>query len=258
MVTQTYTTYIHTTPERLWDALTTPEQTVRYFDFMEGFMAVESTWVPGSPVTYRVGGTPQIEGRVLEVERPTRLITSFSLLYYPEEERDTQSRMAWEITPMGEVCKLTATWSGQQAEGPTARDVAICTPSILANLKVLLETGRPRLIKEIVFDCADPATLSAFWAAATGYVIQGPEPTPDDGFVAIADPLGVGPELAFQRVPEAKIAKNRVHFDLRVDDPAAEIERLLALGARRAPGFPQSKTIAVLLDPEGNEFCVAG
>ncbi len=62
----------------------------------------------------------------------------------------------------------------------------------------------------------------------------------------------MGPELAFQRVPETKIGKYQVHFDLRVGDPAAEIERLLALGARRAPGFPDG----VLLDPEGNEFRV--
>ncbi|MBA2362104.1 MAG: SRPBCC domain-containing protein [Chloroflexia bacterium] len=254
MANQTYTAYMHTTPERLWDALTTPEQTVRYFDFMEGFMAVDSSWTPGSPVTYRVGEVAQIEGRVIEVERPARLVTGFSLLYYPEEERDTPSRMVWEIAPIGEVCNLTVTWSGEEAAGQTARDIGICMPSILANLKILLETGRPRLIKEIVFDCADPARLSVFWAAATGYVMQGPPPTPEDNFVATADPHGVGPELAFQRVPEHKVVKNRVHFDLRVDDPATEIERLLTLGARRAHGYPHG----VLLDPEGNEFCVGG
>ncbi len=219
-------------------------------------MAVESTWVPGSPVTYRVGGTRQIEGRVLDVERPTLLITSFTLLYYPEEERDAQSRMSWEITPMGEVCKLTAMWSGQQAEGPTARDVTICTPSIMANLKVLLETGRPRLIKEIVFDCADPARLSAFWAAATRYVMQGPPPTGLRGRPhRHRGPAWRGPGAG---VPaRAGDESWEEPSPLRPPRGRSRGRDRAAASTGCAPGAGLSRP-GVLLDPEGNEFCVVG
>ncbi len=54
--THAYTTYIHTTAADLWTALTTPDATRRYFDFMEGFMAVDSAWLPGAPITYRAQG----------------------------------------------------------------------------------------------------------------------------------------------------------------------------------------------------------
>ena len=252
-----FTVYIRTTPERLWEALTSPELTRRYFDFMEGFMSVESEWAPGSPVVWRTAdGAAQIEGRVLEVVPPIRLVTTFCLLYYPEERRDPPSRLSWEIERLGEVCKLLVGHEGAGSGTETDRDVAVCMPSILNNLRVLLETGKPRLIKAIVVDCERPAALARFWAAAAGYVMQGEEPAAEDFFVGLADPLGVGPELGFQRASEGKTGKNRLHLDLHVADAAAEVERLLALGARRAPGYPQGEGHWVLLDPEGNEFCV--
>jgi uncharacterized protein YndB with AHSA1/START domain len=255
-----YRTYIRTTPERLWEALTAPELTRRYFDFMEGFMAVESHWTPGSAVTYRTeaGGQAQIEGYVLEVQPPARLVTSFALRYDPEVLQDRPSRLSWEVDRLDEDCRLTVTHGDVEGETRTARDVSACMPSILGNLKVLLETGRPRLVKAVVVDCASPATLGTFWAAATGYVLQGPQPAPEDPFVGLADPRGEGPELGFQRVPEPKSGKNRLHLDLHVADVPAEVARLEALGARKAPGFPQSDTWVVMLDPEGNEFCVGG
>lgn len=253
-----YAAYIRATPEQLWTAITTPAWTRRYLDFMEGFMEVESAWAPGAPVQYRTGGVIQIEGEVLDVSPPTRLVTTVHLLYDEERKREPSTRLSWVIEPMGEVCKLSV-HHDEAADSPhTAEDVAICIPSILSNLRIVLETGKPRLIKEIVFDCADPARLSTFWAAAMGYVFQGPLPAPGDPFIATADPRGVGPELAFVRVPEPKTAKNRLHFDLRVDDPAAEVLRLLSLGASRSPGYPEGEDGAVLLDPEGNEFCVRG
>jgi len=248
-----YTTYIHTTPDRLWAALTTPALTRRYVDLVEGFMAVDSTWEPGAPIAYRTDdGQAQIEGHILAVEAPAHLSTQLSLRYDPDVRRDRPSRLTWDIVPMGEVCRLTVVHDEVDGETASARDIAACMPAILGNLKLVLETGRPRLIKEIVFDCASPETLAVFWAAATGYVRQ----AQNDDFIALADPLAIGPELAFARVPEAKTVKNRVHFDLHVADVPAEAARLVALGASEVPGYPQSEERMVLSDPEGNEFCL--
>jgi hypothetical protein len=138
---------------------------------------------------------------------------------------------------------------------------------------------------QVTFDCADPAALAAFWAEALGYVLQ----PPPEGFEswdaaldawgvpgdqrndrsAILDPEGAGPRYFFQRVPEGKTAKNRLHLDvraapgLREDErmTALEVEcdRLVALGARRLERFEPGGISAghlVMQDPEGNEFCL--
>ena len=130
---------------------------------------------------------------------------------------------------------------------------------------------------QVVFDAADPHALVRFWAAAVRYDLEDHSPVVAqlltggqimDGDVvdvegrqvfrdlaACSDPEGTGPRLLFQRVPEGKTAKNRVHLDLRADDLAAEIARLQELGA--VVGEVQSSEHVVLLqDPEGNEFCV--
>lgn len=254
MTEYTYTAYIHTTPEQLWTGLTSPAFTRYYFDLMVGFMTVDSDWRPGARVVYRTDdGQAQIEGHVLAVEPPHRLVMSLSLRYDPEVQQDRPSRLSWEITPMGEICKLSVVHDDVDGETRTIQDVSICMPSILSNLKILLETGKPRLIKAIVIDCAVPARLASFWAAAMGYVMQGPSPTVDDDFVGIADPQGVEPELGFQRVPEPKLVKNRLHLDLHVVDRAAETDRLVALGAQIVHEF---EGWTVMSDPEGNEFCI--
>lgn len=119
-------------------------------------------------------------------------------------------------------------------------------------------------------DAADPQRLAAFWALALAYV---PEPGYDDeDGASIVDPDGRGPAIGFLRVPEAKTAKNRMHVDVRVaGEPPwdmAERERLIRgtvaslvrAGARRVReesyGGPHLGHV-VMLDPEGNEFCVA-
>jgi len=123
-------------------------------------------------------------------------------------------------------------------------------------------------IGDMVFDCRHPASLARFWAAALdGYDVapyddaertrlaaMGVNDIEDDPTVLVEAP-GVSPRLFFQRVPESKVAKNRVHLDLRADDPDGEAERLIALGATRAAVQPDDSFI-VLQDPEGNELCV--
>jgi catechol 2,3-dioxygenase-like lactoylglutathione lyase family enzyme len=124
-------------------------------------------------------------------------------------------------------------------------------------------------LTEIVVDCHDPDAQAAFWAAALGYHVVRRE----DGQVEIApwqrEPPGLAeqvrqapavPTLVFVAVPEAKTVKNRLHLDLRPVGlaHAAEVERLIGLGAHRADIGQGEVPWVVLADPEGNEFCVLG
>jgi Glyoxalase-like domain len=118
-------------------------------------------------------------------------------------------------------------------------------------------------------DAADPHRIAAFWAGALGYV---PEPGYDnpDG-ASIIDPAGVGPAIGFLPVPEGKTAKNRMHIDIRVagEPPwdmaersrliSAKAAELAAAGATVVREEPYGEYVGhiVMLDPEGNEFCVA-
>ncbi|WP_236652254.1 VOC family protein [Streptacidiphilus neutrinimicus] len=105
-----------------------------------------------------------------------------------------------------------------------------------------------------VLDCGDPPALARFWSRALSYS-AGPYRPP---YLVLRDPLGSGPELLLQQVPEPKMGKNRMHVDLRVGDLEREIERLLALGGRllREPFEDEGWWTAWMADPEGNEFCV--
>ena len=138
---------------------------------------------------------------------------------------------------------------------------------------------------QITFDCADPAAQAQFWAAAAGYQEQPPPdgydsweqlleqmgvpPEQRNSRAAVVDPDGVRPRLFFQRVPEGKTAKNRVHIDIHVavgmqgDERRRAIEaegaRLTGLGATvlvRVEPEMLSEFFIVMADPEGNEFCV--
>ncbi|MCO1582334.1 VOC family protein [Crossiella sp. SN42] len=139
---------------------------------------------------------------------------------------------------------------------------------------------------QITFDCADPAALAAFWADALGYRVQGPPqgfdswpqaltafgipPERHNDASAVIDPDGAGPRLFFQRVPEGKQAKNRVHLDVRAapglvgEERMAALEeaaeRLVARGATRVsrhePEPPLAGGHLIMTDPEGNEFCL--
>ncbi len=105
-------------------------------------------------------------------------------------------------------------------------------------------------ISTITFDAASPSRLQDFWAAALGYM---KDECVDDW--ALIKPPGesAGVALFFQKVPEGKAVKNRVHIDLEHEDPKAEAERLIELGATI---HTPHDTWFVMQDPEGNEFCV--
>jgi predicted enzyme related to lactoylglutathione lyase len=110
----------------------------------------------------------------------------------------------------------------------------------------------PTPLASVVIDCRDPRALAPFWVDVTGYAIR----TDDEDWVSIGPPAG-GVAIAFQKVPEPKVGKNRVHVDLLAGDVEAEARRIEALGGRRlwASTDPDDVFI-VLADPEGNEFCV--
>jgi glyoxalase superfamily protein len=131
---------------------------------------------------------------------------------------------------------------------------------------------------QIVVDCRDPDALAGFWAAALGYAKQwdwdeattkemlegGLEPERVNSRCAVTDPEGSGPRIFFQRVPEPKQGKNRLHLDIEVGQERIdeEVERLISLGATTIRAvddnfgpFPVEHW-TVMQDPEGNEFCV--
>ncbi|MER5867383.1 VOC family protein [Kitasatospora sp. NPDC002040] len=106
--------------------------------------------------------------------------------------------------------------------------------------------------EQVVVDCADPVALGRWWAEALGWTVL--DDDPEEFEIRPAD--GRMPGILFARVPEPKTLKNRLHLDFRPADQAAEVARLLALGARPADVGQGEQTWRVLSDPEGNEFCV--
>jgi uncharacterized glyoxalase superfamily protein PhnB len=140
---------------------------------------------------------------------------------------------------------------------------------------------------QVVMDCADPSRMMKFWATALGYKEQDPPEghaswedflqsmnVPEDQWNsagAVVDPDGKGPRIYFQRVPETKTVKNRVHLDLNVSNGQAtqieerrkrvdaEVQRLVAAGAavfRPGEVSESGEYWVVMQDPEGNEFCI--
>ena len=119
--------------------------------------------------------------------------------------------------------------------------------------------GSPSTLRvtEVVIDCADHGRVVDFWAAALGYERQ----AVNEQYVALVPPEREPgrPPLLFQKVPEPKTAKNRVHLDFRADVMADEVARLVGLGATViAERSLDDFSWTVLADPDGNEFCVSG
>ncbi|MFB6577296.1 VOC family protein [Streptomyces sp. NPDC056402] len=136
---------------------------------------------------------------------------------------------------------------------------------------------------QVTFDCAEPERLARFWCEVLGYVVPPPPegfatwdeftrslpPEEQDAWFVCTDPSGSGPRLYFQRVPEGKAAKNRLHLDVRVGTGLVGEERLAALEAECARLLPLGAVRGQLLladgvnescltmqDVEGNEFCL--
>lgn len=115
------------------------------------------------------------------------------------------------------------------------------------------------VLRSVTIDCADPFDLARWWCEVFGV-----SPSPDDfpGDPEASCDLGPGrPRLLFERVPEPKFVKNRVHLDLHAGDRREdEVERLTQIGARFLEDHRREDGggWVVLADPEGNEFCIEG
>jgi len=136
--------YIRTTPERLWQAITDPAVTEAYYFNSR----IESDWTPGSPYTMRKpDGELSLDGEILELDPPRKLVQSFNMRWLPDVA-DPPSRVTWEITPMGDICRLSLTHDGFASESRTFSEVGGGWPLILSSLKSLLETGHALRVGE--------------------------------------------------------------------------------------------------------------
>ena len=115
-------------------------------------------------------------------------------------------------------------------------------------------------IASITVDCDNALTLSAFWASVLGVEADPDERSTGPFFQTIGRTADgwTGPIMMFIKVPEGKTAKNRMHLDLTTSDRAAELERLVGLGATHVHDKDEwGMKWTTLQDPEGNEFCIA-
>jgi len=132
-----YEILIRTTPERLWEALTDPEQSRLYYFGTR----VESTWEAGAPYRYvRPDGEAMITGEVLESDPPRRLVTSF-VPRWSESAEPAVSTVTFEIEPIGEACRLSLTHADLIVGDPDTAGVDVGWSQIFSSLKTLLETG---------------------------------------------------------------------------------------------------------------------
>jgi len=130
-----FSTYIRTTPDRLWDALTNPEMTQQFYYGGR----VQAELKPGGNFSYLApNGEINLHGEVLEIDPPKKLVTTFRATW--AEAGGETTRVMYEIEPMGEVCKFTMTHFDYEK---SKAGVEEGWPIIVAGLKTLLETGKP-------------------------------------------------------------------------------------------------------------------
>jgi uncharacterized protein YndB with AHSA1/START domain len=140
--TQVYSVFVRATPEQLWEAITKPEFTTKYF---YGSL-IDSTFEPGSPYLGWSSDRSQqyVDGEVIEATPPHKLVTTWRALYDADTAAEPYSRVSWEIEPAGDgVTKLTVVHDQLEAAPKTAENVAGGWSYVLSGLKTLLETGEP-------------------------------------------------------------------------------------------------------------------
>ena len=138
--TQVYAVFIRATPEQVWDAITKPEFTTKYFHGTK----IEATFEPGTPYLSVAGSDTVVDGEILESDPPRTLKHTWRALWDPETAAEPHSRVTWEIEPQeGGVTKLTVTHDQLEAAPKTAESVAGGWEYVLSGLKTVLETGEP-------------------------------------------------------------------------------------------------------------------
>ena len=137
--TQVYSVFIRATPEQVWDAITKPEFTLKYF-YGTTF---ESDYAPGCPYRgFAADGSEQIEGVVIEADPPRLLRTTWRALWADELRAEPPSRVTWELEPAGEgVTKLTVVHDELEEAPKTAASVAGGWSLVVSGLKSVVETG---------------------------------------------------------------------------------------------------------------------
>jgi uncharacterized protein YndB with AHSA1/START domain len=132
-----YVTYIKTTPEKLWDALTKSEFTQQYWFGAE----VRSDWQVGSPFALVMGGKVTDSGKVLEAERPWRLSYTFKHELDDEMRKEGATKVVFALEPHGALVKLTLIHENFAQGSKLLEGISKGWPAILSNLKSLLESG---------------------------------------------------------------------------------------------------------------------
>jgi uncharacterized protein YndB with AHSA1/START domain len=133
-----YVTYIETTPEKLWEALTDSQFTRQYWFDTE----VRSDWKVGSPFALVTSRKTTDTGEILEADRPRRLAYTFRHEVDEDMRKEPATRVAFTIEPYGNLVKLTVTHEGFGAESKLLDGISKGWPAILSGLKSLLETGK--------------------------------------------------------------------------------------------------------------------
>jgi uncharacterized protein YndB with AHSA1/START domain len=131
-----YTTYIETSAEKLWQALTDGDFTERYWFGHR----VASDWTVGSPYKFAKQGVGSMEGKVLVSDPPKRLAYTWDCCS-EDAKRERTSRVTFDLEPQGKVIKLTVTHDNLDEGGVTLRNISAGWPMVIASLKSLLETG---------------------------------------------------------------------------------------------------------------------
>lgn len=140
-----YVTYIKTTPEKLWDALTNPEFTRQYWFGI----AVTSDWKVGTPMVYMKAGETVVDGKVLAADRPRLLCYTFHESNGPASH-EPPTKVTLEIEPeLGtDTVRLTVTHTDFVPDSKHRPSISMGWPAVLSGLKSLLETGKPLEFEE--------------------------------------------------------------------------------------------------------------
>jgi uncharacterized protein YndB with AHSA1/START domain len=133
-----YVTYIETTPEKLWEALTSSEFSKRYWFGTE----VRSDWNVGSSFALVTDGKTSDTGKILEADRPRRLSYTFKHELFEEMRNEPATKVVFTLEPYGNIVKLTVTHEGFMEGSKLLGAVSNGWPAILSGLKSLLETGK--------------------------------------------------------------------------------------------------------------------
>ena len=146
-----YEIYVRTTPDALWEALTDPERTARYWSGHR----VESTWQPGAPVRIALDGEASTHGEIIEADRPRRLVMTWNRTF-DDGVTEGPSRVTWEIEPVGASCRLRLVHDDFHGTSRVFEMVGKGWPIVLSSLKTLLETDDPLVITETADTAAAP------------------------------------------------------------------------------------------------------